>query len=292
MKKIYTIHVYKIYWTTNDDTYVSSTRTHLIRKISYLKCNCKKNNIPNINKAINKYGIDNFKYSLIKSYDVSSIDEQKKWEQYHIDILKPTIHSNVVYLNKEQRLAKRNATKKIWINKNKDKMTSINKRYYDKNKESIIKSNRIYASTHKELISARGKQYYQYNKNKISVCQRIYRTKCKQDVQDRIYNYIELHIELLSLFKKHRLTKSKTIYFKKNNINNNHNNIFYRNNEEVLLMHKRFYYKRRQGKILEQVKIHKIKCDKQIHSTICNFYHVHTELLNVFKKNDKGLFIV
>ena len=292
MKKIYTIHVYKIFWNTNDDTYISSTKTHLIFKMKYLKCNCKKNNTPNINIAINKYGIDNFKYSLIKSYDVSSIDEQKKWEQYHIAILKPTIYPNKVYLNKKQRLIKQRNTKKIWINKNKDKLVKINKRYYVNNKQYIIDKNRIYASKNKESISARSKIYYQNNKNKILITQKKYRHKYKIEINYRIHNYINIHRELLSLFKDNILIKDRTIYYKKiKKYDNNNNNIFYKNHEKILIMHSKYYYKRHKNKQLEDTKIHTMRCNNQIHRTICNFYYVHDELLTIFQKNEKGLFI-
>ena len=90
---MYKINVYKIFWNDNSDLYVGSTRCNLSIRMSKHRAACKKNQNHDINIAINKYGLYNFNYCLLKSYDVCNIEEQHKWEQYHIDILKPNIQT-------------------------------------------------------------------------------------------------------------------------------------------------------------------------------------------------------
>ena len=144
----YKINIYKIYWDDNDDIYIGSTKTSLENRIKYHRYLCRKGRTCKINLAINKYGIDNFKYDIIKTYDVTNNTDKLKLEQKHMDILKPNLNMYRAYNTDED-------TKRT---------ISINKaKYYINNREKILK----YKAEYYQLKKLKNKNIDIVSKNDV-----------------------------------------------------------------------------------------------------------------------------
>lgn len=79
--------IYKIHNIINNEFYIGSSKNLIQRKhnhFSTLRCNKHYNK--HLQRAVNKYGIDNFKFDILKQCEISQI---RKIEQLYIDELKP-----------------------------------------------------------------------------------------------------------------------------------------------------------------------------------------------------------
>jgi hypothetical protein len=164
-------HIYMI-WTPLDNSfcYIGSTFNRLNKRFEGHKNEYKsKKNSITIHKYFDKYGIDNFKIDLIKSYNVVRI-HQKDFKHLHayetlwINKTKNCVNKQIPFnpLKKEQR----KQTKKKHYKNNKDKISEISKQYRENNKEKIKENSKNYYEKNKEKILEKGKKYLEENKEK------------------------------------------------------------------------------------------------------------------------------
>jgi len=165
-------HIYMI-WTPLDNSfcYIGSTFNRLAKRWQGHKDNYKsKYDKISIHKYFDKYGVDNFKLDLIKSYDCVR-EHQKDFKHLHayetlwINKTKNCINkflpfSPMKYLNRKE------CCKKYYKN-NTDKCKEINKKYYELNKDSILNYLKNYREENKDSLKEEKKKYYQKNKEKI-----------------------------------------------------------------------------------------------------------------------------
>ena len=147
-------HIYMI-WTPleNSFCYIGSTFNRLHKRFEEHK-NKYKNNYGecSIHKYFNKYGIDNFKIQLIKSYNVIRTHQKDHKHLY--------------------------AYETLWINKTKNcinKIVSFNplkkerdKQYYENHKKELAEKAKQYRENHKKEIAEQRKQHYESNKKEIN----------------------------------------------------------------------------------------------------------------------------
>ena len=155
-------HVYKILCIVNSDfVYIGSTFRQLNlrwqRHINHYKLYLKKGILNmSTHKYFDKYGIQNFKIVLIKSYKVSS---DSNWD------------------NKELKVFEQ-----LWINKTKNSVNRqcafnplakldhkiIMSKYYENNKEQVNECNKKWYNNNKEKKNQKGKEWRNDNKEKIN----------------------------------------------------------------------------------------------------------------------------
>ena len=169
----YRINVYKIYWEDCDDIYVGSTRVKLSSRMIQHRNACKQNKMQKINIAIREKGIYDFRYILLGSYTVFCRNEQMKWEQHHIDILKPNLNVYRSYRSKEytrkyiaQWARDHPETLQKYRDEHKDDRKNYHKMYYKKNKEKITERHMRYVANNKEKITAYRAEWSRKNKNR------------------------------------------------------------------------------------------------------------------------------
>ena len=131
-------NIYKIICNLdNSICYIGSTFNTLYKRFEEHKNQYKNNNGEySIHKYFNKYGIDNFKIELIKSYNVIRT-HQKDYKHLYV-------------------------YETLWINKTKNcvnKIVSFNPLKKERHKQ--------YNDNHKEEIAEQKKQYYESNKKEI-----------------------------------------------------------------------------------------------------------------------------
>jgi hypothetical protein len=130
-------------------------------------------------------GLD-FRYILLESYDVDSIDEQRQKEQIWIDRLKPDLNSKRAYSTEED-------------------YKNMRKQYRDNNPEKVKKHKQDYYKKYKEEIKIKKKQYREDNKDHCLELQResYHRTK---DLESRKSKYIEKYRERRLITNKMKVT--------------------------------------------------------------------------------------
>lgn len=107
------------------------------------------------------------------------------------------ICNNCVILNKEYK----KEYHKIWILNNYESQKRVRKKYYNKNRDNILKNERKWRLNHIEYERDRSKKYYINNKDKIKIKRRLcVRLKRKLDPKYRIYQNISRAIR--SIIKK------------------------------------------------------------------------------------------
>lgn len=165
---MYRINVYKLWWHGNDrDLYVGSTKQPLSKRMAKHRISCKGGIRYKIYEVMRVNGYD-FQYVLLDSYEVNNRDEQRKYEQHHIDLLQPNLNEIRAYRSPE-------VTKRWWKQHretHKDKIKTEKKQYYNRNKNEINAKCKQYNQSHKEEISKYGKQYHEANKVKIKAYQK------------------------------------------------------------------------------------------------------------------------
>ena len=138
----YKIHCYKIWWVDCEDFYIGSTRVRLSERMSKHRYECRNRKTQcSLFEAMKKNGINTFKYVLLESFEISNFDEQRKYEQYYIDKLKPTLNMIKSYRTLEQKKEyekeyyKNNKNK--WENIDKEEKKKRDKIYYER-KSAVI----------------------------------------------------------------------------------------------------------------------------------------------------------
>jgi hypothetical protein len=156
----YKIKIYKICVDGFDKFYIGSTKQPLTKRIYQHKMNkdCK------CQFLFDMFGYENCKIILIKEYNVKNMEEQRKFEQKHIDENKEFI------LNVQSAFTSLEDTKmknKQWKDKNRDLVNQINKKYRDNNKERIKEQKKIYRDNNRERVNELKRLSYLRCKEKL-----------------------------------------------------------------------------------------------------------------------------
>lgn len=185
-------HIYKIICTLDETfCYIGSTFNRLSKRFEKHRDNYyawkkgKPKTFCSCFSYFDKYGINNFKIILIKSYNVCRTHnkDRRHLEAYETLWINKSKCVNKIlpisYLQKERKKQyyQNNRTKfceinKEWREKNKDKVIEYSKEWREKNKEYGIEwreKNKEYekewSEKNKDKISKRKKEYYQKNKS-------------------------------------------------------------------------------------------------------------------------------
>ena len=166
-------HIYKIVCNLdNSFCYIGSTFLSLDKRWQAHKDNYKfKYGTISIHQYFDKYGIENLKITLIKSYKVVRVDKKDHkhlyaYELLHINKNKKTAvnlllpFTPMIYLNVKE-------SKKNYREKNKEKLAKKNKEYRENNKEKIKEKDKKYNKNNKDKIKEYNKKKYENNKDKI-----------------------------------------------------------------------------------------------------------------------------
>jgi len=168
-------HIYKIICNLdNSICYIGSTFNTLYKRFNNHKKHYKtKYGEISIHKYFDKYGIDNFKIELIKSYNVIRTHETDFKHLHAYETL---------YINNIQNCV----NKKLPFNP----LTNIlkneyHKEYYQDNKKEQIEKAKEYRENHKEEINEKKKEYYEKNKKEIAEKQQQHYEKNKQEINEK-----------------------------------------------------------------------------------------------------------
>jgi hypothetical protein len=120
----------------------------------YLKGKCK--GIVSIYPYFKKYGIEKFKFEVLKKYDVCDKDNLRMYEQ-------------------------------LWMNK----LNCVNKSssFQPLFKQRDKRNQKTYRENNKKKIALKDKKYYENNKEKIKEYQKQYRENNKDKLKQKIYCY-------------------------------------------------------------------------------------------------------
>jgi len=204
-------HIYMI-WTPLDNSfcYIGSTFNRLHKRLEgHKNAYNNKNRTISIHKYFDKYGIDNFKIDLIKSYNVirTHKKDHKHLEAYEtlwINNTKNCVNEKLPFMplrkehqkqyredNREtiaekQKQYKLNNKEKIveYNNKNKEKIAEKQKQYRENNKGKAKEYNKQYNKNNKEKIKEKYKEYREQNKQKIKEKKKEYYLNNKQKFKE------------------------------------------------------------------------------------------------------------
>ena len=176
-------HVYKIICSVNSEfIYIGSTFRQLTvrwnaHKSKYNKYLKGGNNKMSTFKYYDKYGIENFKIILIKSYKVCTESNRdnihlRAYEQLWINKTKNSVNLISAFnpLRKlDKNIYRQNNKEKVkeWRNNNKEKIKEQQKEYYQNNKEKHNKKMKEYHQKNKEKVKEYHKEWYNNNKEEL-----------------------------------------------------------------------------------------------------------------------------
>ena len=156
--------IYKIYSHLGDKCYIgSTTNDYLSNRMAKHRTGYtfwKKHNKQFLTSFIlfEEYGIDNCIIELIEAKECFNKEEKNKLEGGYIRTIE-CINKNIMGLTKKE-------SKKKYFNNNKEIILKKQKEYYEENKEQIINKQKKYNEKNKEQTAIKKKEYYQANKEK------------------------------------------------------------------------------------------------------------------------------
>jgi hypothetical protein len=147
-------------------------------------------------KYYDKYGIENFKIILIKSYKVVRTSQRdnahlRVYEQLWLNKTKKAVNKHKAF----NPLAK--LDKYIYNENNKEKINEKNKEYRENNKEKINEKNKEYRENNKEKLNEYNKEYRENNNE--------YHKEYRENNKEKLKEYRENN-------KEKRNEKSKEYY--------------------------------------------------------------------------------
>jgi len=191
-------HIYKIICSLDSNfVYIGSTFTTLRQRWrghkkhykQYLK---KGSNNMSTHKYYKKYGIENFKIILIKSYKVIRESQRdnthlKVYEQLWLNKTKKAVNIHKAFnplynkkiYNKEYNELNKENNKKYREN-NKEKLNEYNKKYRENNNEY----HKEYRENNKEKLNEYHKEYRENNKEKLNEYHKEYRENNKEKMKE------------------------------------------------------------------------------------------------------------
>lgn len=199
----YKIFCYKIWWEGKDDLYVGSTKQALsMRMAKHRHCAKKGRTDMKIYNAIRNNGYD-FNYCALESYDVSCSEDKRKWEQRHIDLLKPNLNMYAAYATLERKKIKKAEYSKTSRENNKDKIKVKKRQEYLDNIDKI----KTYRKNNEHRIKEKSKQYRKINKDKIIAINEQYRKNNRNEINER--KKIKAECECGSIVRRSELLRHK-----------------------------------------------------------------------------------
>ena len=154
------------------DCYVGST-THFRNRLTHHKRDCNNENSKNYHFYLYQFirenqGFDNWEMVWIENFECSNKLELHKREREVFDLLKPTLNTIRPYRTLEEAKQEKAINNYNRYRRDKPRIKSHQKKYYERNKEAIKQKNRekykIYYANNKVTILAKAKTAY--NKRK------------------------------------------------------------------------------------------------------------------------------
>jgi len=161
--------IYKITNKLNGKSYIGQSKNVNSR----IKAHCRKSRVLVINKAIQKYGVDNFEFEVVLYCDIDSLDYYEKRLISHYNTISPNGY-NIDVGGKDRRIAE--STKKKLSNSMKGRYVGENNPFYGKTHNeqsikliSIANKGKTISDEHRKIISEssskrRGVDSYWYGK--------------------------------------------------------------------------------------------------------------------------------
>ena len=132
-----------------------------------------------------------FKMNVLYEYECDNKTELREEEQRCIDRLKPQLNMRNAYVSKEDRKKSRKIRIKKYYQKNRDTLINKNKIYYQNNRDTISNKNKIYRQNNRDAISNKAIIYYQQNKEKMSERDKLYYEKNKHKISEKNKEHYE-----------------------------------------------------------------------------------------------------
>ena len=179
-------------------------------------------------KAIQKYGVENFKWEVIEQCKKKDLDEREiYWIEYYDSFNKGynrtkggdgvsdgedhPMWKGGISLDPEYKKKHYEANKdkikekgKEYYEANKDKMKEKVKEYYETNKEKKKEYNKQYYEASKEKIKEKKKEYYEANKEKMKEYNKQYREANKEKMREYSKEYYEVNKEKRKEYNRQR----------------------------------------------------------------------------------------
>ena len=193
--------IYKIVCNTTGKDYIGSTceqrlsqrlTKHVATYKQYLKGNktyCSSYDL--IEKG-------NYEIILLETYPCNSSEELRMRERFYKDNTE-CVNINSPISTKEDR-----------------RESSLN--YYYENKEKVQKYKRIYNEKNEEKIRERGKDYYEENKQKIKGYQSVYRAENREKECARVKRYLDNNVEKVKEKRHQKYLNQKDAILERNKI--------------------------------------------------------------------------
>ena len=140
----YEIRVYKLYWDNCDDLYIGSTKNSIPHRVAKHRSDARKGSTIRLHTKMREMLIENLKYTLIASCMVSNKDEQRAFEQLHIDQLRPNLNSRRAHSTPEQRIEFQRECSRQQYLANRENISDYYHQYYAANRESLNDYQREY----------------------------------------------------------------------------------------------------------------------------------------------------
>ncbi|NIQ16403.1 MAG: hypothetical protein GTO02_19025, partial [Candidatus Dadabacteria bacterium] len=138
-----------------------------------------------IYKYFDKYGIDQFKISILKKYKICDKKHVKAYEQLQINRIDCVNDINAFSCGIHSHPIIRAEQKRQYYEQNKDHILERTKRYYERNKEKVAEQQKLYREQNKEKRVEYDKHYYEANKDHILERTRQYREQNKKKITER-----------------------------------------------------------------------------------------------------------
>lgn len=217
--------IYKILNTVDDEVYVGSTCCSLSQRMAKHRWSAKQTNLNHrkLYLKINELGIDNFYIELIENFPCENKEQLdareqhymrqigtlnmfipgrsgKQWREEHKEH-RQTIQKE--YYDRNRELLKEKTRQ--WSASNKERKKQTDKEYAQTHKEEIRQYNQQYRKTHKEELS----QYRKANKDAIAAKQKEYREAHKEAIAARQKEYREANKEAINEKRRQQYRERK-----------------------------------------------------------------------------------
>jgi hypothetical protein len=158
------------------DIYIGHTTDIRNRRYAH-KSSCNNESNKNHNSKVytcirENGGWTNWSLIQVEEYPCTNINEARARERYHIELLKPSLNSDVpnrtgeeYYRDNKEVIAEK---RKEYREQNKDVFAKQGKEYYKENKEEVLLKSKERYEKNIETVKTRHKAYYDANKDKLN----------------------------------------------------------------------------------------------------------------------------
>ena len=195
--------IYIIRDNETEETYVGSTTMRLHQRMNAHKSGCKRHDEGKKASGCSSFPIirrGNYKAEILQTMDTEDKIELRKVETEWIRKLNPINTMKKAYASVEEK----KATKLLYQQKNKEKITDQRKGHYQDNKETIAERRKghyqdnkeqrnEYLKEHKIEIAEKSKVYRKDNKVEIAEKKKIYQQEHKVEIAEKMKIYRQEH---------------------------------------------------------------------------------------------------